>query len=297
MSKKILVWHKRKYDKYWLNFRKQGIGGSDVSAIFGVDKWKSATDVFLEKTGNLQSIEAMEELPLRLRLKDFIAKEFAWRSGFNLIRRNAILKHPKYPFMIGTIDRLILNENAGLMCKSVAEYAKDEWSNGNVPYRYLLQCQHYMAITNAEKWWIALLIGGNKFKYFSIKRDNDLINKIIEKEKYFWNEYVLKRFPPPFDGSYGTRNTLNRLYPTATEESLLQLPGEALLWIEKFKAAELAEKQANRNKMEAEHNIKALIGSNEMATIDRYKIEWRNIRGKDRKNHRRFSIKQVDQKL
>ena len=38
-----------------------------------------------------------------------------------------------------------------------------EWEDEEVPAAYLLQCQHYMAVTGYEAWWIAVLIGGNKF--------------------------------------------------------------------------------------------------------------------------------------
>jgi putative phage-type endonuclease len=294
MKSKVLVWLKKKYDEKWLRYRRNGIGGSDVPALFGVDKWKSATEVFFEKTGRPLYTFNLEDPPLRLKIKDFIAKEFANRTGFKLIRRNAILKHPKYPFMIGSIDRWILNNNAGLMCKSVAEYSKEEWHDNHVPHRYVLQCQHYMAITNAEKWWIALLIGGNKFKYFCIERDNNLIEKIIVKEKLFWKEHVMKQFPPPYDGSYGTKNYLKRLFPVAQDTKVLKLPEEAESLVERYMKAESEEKRAYHQKLEAENNIKAMMGTTESAVIDKYRVEWSNVKRKDKKTFRRFKIKKVN---
>lgn len=35
----------------WLSARRNGIGGSDASAIAGLNKWKSPIAVYLEKTG------------------------------------------------------------------------------------------------------------------------------------------------------------------------------------------------------------------------------------------------------
>jgi predicted phage-related endonuclease len=37
----------------WLVLRRKGIGGSDVSAILGINPWKTAMDVWLEKTGEI----------------------------------------------------------------------------------------------------------------------------------------------------------------------------------------------------------------------------------------------------
>lgn len=34
----------------WLRYRKKGIGGSDAGAICGVNKYRSAVSVFLDKT-------------------------------------------------------------------------------------------------------------------------------------------------------------------------------------------------------------------------------------------------------
>ena len=75
------------------------------------------------------------------------------------------LVHPKYDFMLANVDRLIVGEKVGLECKTTSEYVKDQWEEDEVPDHYILQCQHYMAVTGYIGWWIAVLIGGNKFRY------------------------------------------------------------------------------------------------------------------------------------
>ena len=44
-------------EEEWLNWRKKGIGGSDVAAVLGISPWKTRRDLFYEKTG----AEPMEE--------------------------------------------------------------------------------------------------------------------------------------------------------------------------------------------------------------------------------------------
>ena len=46
----------------------------------------------------------------------------------------------------------------GLECKTASEYLKKEWKDEEIPVAYLLQCQHYMAVTGYEAWWIAVLM-------------------------------------------------------------------------------------------------------------------------------------------
>ena len=44
----------------WLKARRAGIGGSDVSAIAGLNKWKSPVAVYLDKVGEAPEDEAGE---------------------------------------------------------------------------------------------------------------------------------------------------------------------------------------------------------------------------------------------
>ena len=54
MQAKVLVNTLNMDHDQWLQARTQGIGGSDVSAIAGLNKWKSAVQVFLEKHKRLK---------------------------------------------------------------------------------------------------------------------------------------------------------------------------------------------------------------------------------------------------
>ena len=75
-----------------------------------------------------------------------------------------------------------MGERIGLECKTASEYLKKEWKDEEIPVAYLLQCQHYMAVTGYEAWWIAVLIGGNKFVY---KRSNGM--RILSSILSIWN--------------------------------------------------------------------------------------------------------------
>ena len=52
--------------------------------------------------------------------------------------------------MIANVDRLIVGENAGLECKTTSAYNAKEWDGDEVPAQYILQVQHYMAVTGAK---------------------------------------------------------------------------------------------------------------------------------------------------
>lgn len=261
----------------WLDQRRKGIGGSDAASIAGVNRWKSPIGVYLEKIG-----EAPESKPLNEEAtywgnvhEETVAKEFSKRTGLKVRRRNAILKHPDYDWILGNVDRMIVGKKEGLECKTASEYLKTEWEGEEIPISYLLQCQHYMAVTGYQAWWIAVLIGGNKFVYKRIERDEELIESLIGIEKDFWENHVLKKVPPMMDGSQASEDLIKALYPESEPDSEIELPSESKAMIQQFEEAKQAEKEAAERKKEAENRLKNLLGTYEKGFADNHVITWK----------------------
>ena len=198
--------------KEWLNWRTSGIGGSDVSIIFGLNKFRSVYQLWLEKTGQVIPVEEENDYThFGTILEPIVKAEFTRRTGLKIRSRNAILQSEEYPFMLADLDGVIY-EN-GEMCifeaKTASTYKKEIWEEG-VPVEYQLQIQHYMAVTGAKKTYIAALVGGNQFFYYEVFRDEELINIIIQVEKEFWQENVKQGIEPAPDGSEATTKYLNQ---------------------------------------------------------------------------------------
>lgn len=58
----------------WLEYRKKGIGGSDVAAIMGISPFATIRDLFYNKTGVQPVIQEEEE-------SNWVAKEVGHRAG------------------------------------------------------------------------------------------------------------------------------------------------------------------------------------------------------------------------
>lgn len=182
---------------------KMGINGSDICAIMGVNKNKSSYDVYLNKISlgdfSPEEKEMSEVTYWDCTVKEIIAKEFSIRSGKKVRKENKQLIDEEYNFIIGNIDRRVIGENSILICKTENTFFPTEWNGEELPASYLLECQHYMRISKADKCYIASLISGKKFVYKEILRDEDVINMIIKIEKDFWFNNVLKKVPPKVD--------------------------------------------------------------------------------------------------
>lgn len=124
--------------------------------------------------------------------------------------------HEKYPFMLADVDRMVVGENAGLECKTASPYMTEQWENGKIPLSYQIQCLHYMAVCNADAWYIAVLIYGREFKYYKMERDEEMIADLIRIEQNFWENHVLKeQSQVQMDLRLQTvlfQNVLNRLF-------------------------------------------------------------------------------------
>lgn len=262
----------------WLKARRTGLGGSDVSAILGMNKWKSPIAVYLDKIGQAPEEELSSEAAYwGTKQESLVAEEFSLRTGLKIRKRNAILRHPKYPWMLANVDRLIVGQDEGLECKTASEYLKNEWKDDQVPSAYLLQCQHYMSVCDFNAWWIAVLIGGNKFQYKRIERDEEIISLLIEKERDFWENHVLKQIPPEFDGSDVSTELLTKMYPESKPDSEIDLSSEADNLIDGLLLAKEDEKRATEIVKEYENKLKGMIGEYETGRTNSHLVTWKNF--------------------
>lgn len=252
----------------WLKLRQKGIGGSDASAVAGLNRYKSPVAVFMEKTGQIEPEEAGEAAYWGTQLEDLVAKEFMARTGLRVQRSNKMYKHPEYPWMLGNVDRLITDEHKRrgvLECKTTSAYKTDEWQGDRVPDEYTIQLQHYMAVLGVDYGFFAVLIGGNKFEYRYVERNPGIIDSLVKIEKEFWNENVLKGIPPAIDGSQASVDLLNKLYPESKPASEIELTAAQAELVLNLRAAKEDAKAAEELVKAYENELKSIIGENETA--------------------------------
>ncbi|MGU8470019.1 YqaJ viral recombinase family nuclease [Clostridium perfringens] len=260
----------------WLIERQKGIGGSDVGAILGVNKWKTAFEVYIEKTEPITEVKEQSEAAYWGDMfEDVVAKEFEKRTGKKVRRDRRHFVHKEYPFMVANIDRRVVGENAVLECKTANQYLAQEWESEEVPASYLLQVQHYMAVTGAEKAYIAVLVGGQKFIFKEIERDEELIEMIVEACKTFW-KMVEDRTPPALDGSSAAEKYLREKYSDSIKESL-PLKAEIEKSVEQYLELKDQAKILNENIKEIENNLKHTLKKYEEGYTKKYNISWKQV--------------------
>ena len=259
----------------WLKYRKQGIGGSDAGAVCGLNPYRTAIQVYYDKTSD--SIEDVDNEAMRQgrELEEYVARRFSEASGKKVRRANAMFYDEKNPFMLADVDRMIVGENAGLECKTASPYSEEKWRDDKIPLSYQLQCYHYMSVCNADAWYIAVLIYGRDFKYYKIERDDEVIENLIRIEKEFWNEYVLKQVIPDPDGSKTAdvaiaerfKESKSITIPLTGFDERLERRQELLSLLEKIET----------EKRQIDQELKLYLGDAEIAENEHYRVSWKNF--------------------
>lgn len=216
-----------------LEARKKGIGGSDVASILGLSPWKSQYQLYLEKRGELEEEPLTSEvIHFGNVLEDVVADEYARRNNVKVERRNKMIAHPKWEFMLANIDRKVVGAKKGLECKTADKFTRGKWGedgSDEVPDHYRTQSEHYMIVSGLPAWDLAVLIGGNEYRQYHLEQDLELSEMIIESERMFW-EKVEQGIAPEMDFAHGeTLGLLKKLYPGTNGETIL-LPVELYHW-------------------------------------------------------------------
>lgn len=262
----------------WLKYRTQGIGGSDVSIIAGINPFRSVHQLWLEKTGQVEPEETESEFThFGTLLEPIVRKEFTERTGIKVRQKHMLLQSEEYPFMFADLDGVI-NEN-GEMCifeaKTASQYKMETWEEG-VPAGYILQVQHYMAVTGAKKTYIAALVGGNHFIYHVVERDEEMIGKIIAMEKYFWEYHVLGGVEPVPDGSEATTEYFNKKF-SDSDGTTIELPEEVLAICDEYDRISSELKALETAKDAVSNQLKSYLKEAEIGTVGDRKITWKQI--------------------
>ena len=257
----------------WLMRRRKTIGGSDAAGIVGLSRWASPFSVWADKTGRAAEKEDTEAMRQGRDLEDYVARRWMEETGKRVYRLPAMLYHPKYPFAHADVDRMVMGENAGLECKTTFSLDLKQFNGVEFPVQYYAQCVHYLAVTGADRWYLAVLAYGRGFFTFVLERDQAEIDALMAAEADFW-KLVEQDTPPDADGSEATSAALREIFPIS-EQTTADLFGRDTVLREYMRLKE--DKKALDTRIgEIENTIKADMGEAESGLCGSFHISWKS---------------------
>ena len=263
----------------WLQLRRKGIGGSDASVIMGKNPYRSILQLWEEKTGKLPVTDEGNEYTYWGNVMEpIIRKEFMNRTGLKVRQKHAMIFHKDYPYLFADVDGIVTDER-GEKCifeaKTASQYKAEQWED-RVPEEYILQVQHYLEVCGMDKAYIAALIGGNKFVFHTIYRDDELIRNLVSREKDFWEGCVLTGTEPVMDDSDATRDYLNQKYSNPIKASI-QLQEDMKSVLAEYQDVDCKVKELEKQKIGLANQIKAAMGEYETGEVDGTVVSWKKI--------------------
>lgn len=263
--------------------RQSYIGGSDISAVMGMSRWKTPFRLWCEKTGKLAQPDLSNNVAVRLGnvLEQTVADLFTEETG-KIVRRAPKVYIGEKPYMVAHIDRLIQGESDELLeCKTCSAFKADEWTDGDIPQEYIYQVMWYLGITGKKTGYIAVLIGNQIFKYRRIELDPELFDLMKKSAEEFW-DMVQNDTPPALMSA--DDETLKELHKNVTGDYIELYPEDqkttnAMMLFEEAIARRqaLSEeiKQAQAEKSLVEAQIKDVIKDNEGIKTAKYIVTWK----------------------
>lgn len=253
------------------------LGGTDAAPILGLSRWKTPLQVWAQKTGLLPPEDISKKIPVKLgnKLEEIVCEMFCDETGKQVRRSKQTIFHPEYDFIGANIDRFVNGEDAGLEVKTASAWKSKEWEGQEIPQEYIFQCYHYMAVTGRQRWYIAVLIGNQDFKWKCIERDDRVINELISREVFFWREFVEKN-QMPTTITKDDSDVLLSLFPLAKETVPIQLSDEANIACEMLEGLQQDLIHVEGLIMEQKNRLKSMLKDYEEGVTSRYRVTWKN---------------------
>lgn len=259
--------------------RATGIGASEIAAIVGLSPYTSPLDIYCRKRGLTEEFTGNTATKWGIALEPVIAEAYTAETGIELTGdgRTTVV-HPVHPFALCTPDRIAADRSRVVEIKTAGIRMADKWGEPGtdaVPEEYLAQTIWQMAVLDIDAADIAVLIGGNDFRIYSVARDRELEDALIEAGRKFWHENVLAGEPPAPRDSDEYARVLTAKYPFDRIADLVVAEPDT-----EFAAACLREiretiKELEADEREAENEIKAAIGDHAGIVGDFGKITWK----------------------
>ena len=244
----------------WLAARLQGVGGSDVDAILGRSPFRSPWDVWAVKTGRVAGEPAGERAMWGHVLEDAVARRWAVLHGAR-VRRAGMVADPVHPHRLASLDRVVLKEGTSravalLEIKTTSDRS-GRLDDEELVDRYSTQVQWYLGITGLDRAHLAVLVGGQELREFTIPADPAHYHSLGVLVDRWWDRHVVADVPPepvPQDSA-----SMNRLPAVAGAEVVADQ--HALGWLNSIADLDLGIKGLEADKQEYEALLKSHMGA------------------------------------
>lgn len=203
----------------WHELRSQGVGGSQVGTVLGLNPWESAFTLWAKTCGLIEDRESS----LAMRAGSFFErpiKEF-WlqeNPGYEILETGT-WRSKSHPFAHANPDGILKSPDGSL---SILEIKTSRYPWNEIPPHYKAQVLWYMAVLGIKKGKLVAWVSGSEFHEFDIEWNEFEANVMFTAVKRWW-DCVQTGEQPEWDGSTSTYETVKLLHPDIDPDGVVEL--------------------------------------------------------------------------
>ena len=257
----------------WHDARANGIGGSEVGTIAGLNKWESAFTLWAKKCGLIPAeIVQSEAMEAGSRLESFVLDWFAElhpkldidpNVGTYMGERGWDHANPDAVYREGKTWGIIEVKTARFEDDWVVPAKDVPGDVTGVPKHYATQVQWYLRIMGFKQAKVVVLFGGQKLRWYDIDADSFQQQIDLDLAETFWQR-IGSQERPEWDGSTSTYETVRVLNPDI-DDVTVELPKG--LWAD-YSEALYASRNAELLLQGYKTQVLAFMGKARAASVD-----------------------------
>lgn len=237
----------------WLAARRDGIGGSEVGALIGVNEYETAFSIYDKKTRTDPDVELTgAAIEWGHRLEDVVAMKTAEEIGMVSRFGGGLWADKERPFLRVTPDRFATKPRswyaeALIECKTAGD--DEHWTSGNItatgqgsgsaPLSYQCQVQWQMGIIGMRKAFLGCFVVGRERSFYTVEVDfnPEWFAEMTAAAERFWHDNLLGGEIPMHDLRHPkTEEMLKKISPSVVRPSV-DLPEESIDLLRDYKIA------------------------------------------------------------
>ncbi len=279
----------------WLQARQQGVTGTDIGTIMGLNPWKSPYALWCEKTGRAAPPDLSNNSSVEwgTRLEPIVAEKWLEThpkhiepTAFIEYGQNSHVcnsgglqgitwQHSEFPKFIANPDRLVKNPDGNIEILEIKTSPSGRtWQNG-IPKYYLTQLMWYIDVIGVERGHFAVLIAGHDYREYTIEKDVEWIEAMREAAEQWIAVNIGLDIAPNLDSTVSAFDTIREMHPEIDTDKTVEIPAEIA---DAYHDAIIDGKDAEARKQDASVHILSIMGDAAKATCSGVTIATRRAR-------------------
>lgn len=265
----------------WLQWRKEGLGGSDAPIIMGVSPFMTPRELAQEKLG-LKSFDQTNYATMRGQIFEPKARAM-FETLYDMKMSAELFVHPEHSFLRCSLDGWNEEKREILEIKVPGKEVFELAKSGEVHEQYVWQLEHQLLVTGAKKvHFFCVQLDSKNFDasitdhaHVVYESDPKKREELFAKAKEFWALIEKKELPPLTE-----RDVLER----TDEEAVLRFKKlkEVLKLMEKMNEDyEKVEEQAEKFKQEIiahmRHSKETAAGVSITKIVKKGSVDWKKV--------------------